>query len=196
MQQPSRAAAPLVGQMWWRLSRDSDTALEGMSPVSWDRLRFMKLRRIVLGEDRVCPDRNNSPLLSEAIALDELFSRALGADAASPSGGGSGINGASSGANGRGGPARVAAMDDASVEREFQLLGEELLLRDIDWPNTRRCPLDFLTSHESVAWDMPGVKVPRIGCKNYWVRGRPGGSSEWSAEEQETATAAKKAAER
>ena len=182
MQQPSRATAPLLAQMWWRLSRDSD-AVEGISPVSWDRLRFMKLRRIILGTDRVCPDRNSKPLLSEAVVLDELFSRVLGAHAAD------GASSASGGANGRGGAggARVAGMDDASVEREFQLLGEELLLQDIDWPNARRCPLDFLTSHESVAWDMPGVKVPRIGCKSYWVRGRPGGSSEWSADEPEQA---------
>ena len=129
------------------------------SAVGWDRIRFLSLRKRIVAGAFVCPARDGKPIFSEKMKLEELYARVRQQNV-SPT-----------------------VSEDEDVEVKFELLGEELLLRPVGYPNKQRCPLEFLTCHDSVAWDLPGVKVPRIGCKNYWVRGRAGGSSEWSEDE-------------
>lgn len=155
----STSSYSLTEQLWWLLD---PTGKEPVYPsaVAWDRIRFLTLRKRIVAGTVVCPARDGKPVFSEKMKLDQLYARVRQQIGSPPTG-----------------------SEEEDIEVEFELLGEELLLRPVGYPNKQRCPLEFLTAHESVAWDLPGVKVPRIGCKNYWVRGRAGGSSEWSEEE-------------
>jgi hypothetical protein len=153
-----KRAKPLAvtERLWWCLT-PGGTPVDGSSPVSWDRLRFLKLRQLMMETDLVCPDDNRQPVLADKTTFKELFASV--ATAASTT---------------------EVMVNDSELDAEYHALAEELLLRPVGWPNSKRCPLEFLTCHETVAWEIPGVKVPRIGCKNYWVPGRGGGSSDWT----------------
>lgn len=121
------------------------------APVSWDRLRFCKYKQLILDTDYVCPDKDGVPNYESKITLKDLMNF---------------------------GSSHVS--EDNSLEREFCCLGEELLVHEVGYRNTRPCPLEFLTKNKLMAWEMDGLQIPRIGCRNYWVAGKAGGSSEWS----------------
>jgi len=141
--------------LWWVVDSVSG-AVTSSNAISWDRLRFLKHRNMVTNDTIVCPDVKGVPAKQQGMTFKQLQS-AIGAQGAKTT--------------------------DSNADLDFQLLGEELLLRPVGFKNKTPCPLGYLTRHNAVAWEIPGVQVPRIGCKNYWVRGKAGGSSEWSDED-------------
>lgn len=112
----------------------------------------------------VCPDEGGAPRVQDVLTFRELFQALTPSSAAANS---------------------STANAEVHLRRQFESLGETLLIRPVGYPNKTVCPLEFLTSHEAVAWEVPGVQVPRIGCKNYWVVGRAGGSSEWTEDDDD-----------